>query len=79
MKGCLRNVVAFGTQAPTAGYQAAFTTTMGKSWAKFVCDFETHHGIPNTVACAKAAAGTETCLKPFESKPDSDPDPDPDH
>ena len=57
MKGCLRNVVAFGTQAPAAGYQAAFTTTMGKSWAKFVCDFETHHGIPNTVACAKAAAG----------------------
>ena len=64
MKGCLRNVVAFGTQAPAAGYQAAFTTTMGKSWAKFVCDFETHHGIPNTVACAKAAAGTEMCLKP---------------
>ena len=50
---------------------------MGKSWAKFVCDFETHHGIPNTVACAKAAAGTEMCLTPFPLTPDPNPTPNP--
>lgn len=43
---------------PGAGsYAAAFQTVMGNSWYKFVCDFETHHSIDATAACAAAASG----------------------
>ena len=46
------------------GYQAAFATTMGRSWSQFVCDFEKSiHGITanSATACTAAAAGTEMC------------------
>ena len=45
-------------QAPVAGYAAAFATVMGKTWTKFVCDFEVYHSIthttPSSATCAAA-------------------------